>query len=54
MTVQNGARGAGAEVNTFWRIVHNCVAHPLLEILPERWGTWFHDWTARKAFPTWA
>lgn len=34
----------------FWRIVHNVVSHPLLEILPERLGTWFHDVTANLAF----
>ena len=33
-----------------WRFVHNAIAHPLLEILPERAGTWLHDETARRAF----
>ena len=34
----------------FWRFVHNAIAHPLMEVLPERWGTWLHDTTAEKAF----
>lgn len=33
-----------------WRIVHNCVAHPLMEVLPVKWGDWFHDETATRAF----
>lgn len=31
----------------FWFAVHNLIAHPLMVVLPERWGTAFHDWTAR-------
>lgn len=37
-------------MRTFWRLVHNMVSHPAMEILPEKYGTWFHDWTAEKAF----
>ena len=33
-----------------WRFLHNVVAHPLMEFLPERWGDWLHDETARRAF----
>lgn len=33
-----------------WQFVHNTIAHPLLEFLPERAGTWIHDETARLAF----
>ncbi|WP_158627678.1 hypothetical protein [Corallococcus sp. AB038B] len=33
-----------------WRFVHNVVAHPLMEVLPEAWGDALHDWTARRAF----
>ena len=33
-----------------WRFVHNAIAHPLMEVLPERLGTWIHDETARLAF----
>jgi hypothetical protein len=40
----------GVNPRRFWRLVHNCIAHPLLELLPERWGTWLHDRTARLAF----
>jgi hypothetical protein len=32
-----------------WRIVHNCLAHPLMEILPSL-GTWLHDETGSRAF----
>jgi hypothetical protein len=32
-----------------WMFVHNVVAHPLMEVLPRRWGDAFHDWTAKKA-----
>lgn len=34
-----------------WSIVHNMIAHPLLEILPTKLGDRFHDWTAKKAWP---
>ena len=33
-----------------WRFIHNVVAHPLMEVLPEKLGTWLHDETARRAF----
>lgn len=31
-------------------VVHNCIAHPLLPFLPERWGTWLHDVTGEWAY----
>ena len=34
----------------FWRVIHNVVAHPLMEVLPDRLGDWLHDMTAAKAF----
>jgi len=34
----------------FWRFVHNVVAHPLMEIIPEKMGDDLHDWTAKLAF----
>lgn len=34
----------------FWRFIHNVVAHPLMEVLPEKMGDRLHDWTADKAF----
>jgi hypothetical protein len=34
----------------YWEMVHNAVAHPLL-VVPCRATTWFHDWTADKAWP---
>lgn len=39
-----------AVTRRFWRFVHNVIAHPLMEVLPERVGTWFHDETARRAW----
>lgn len=38
---------SGARVLMLWRIIHHCVAHPLLLFGCVR----FHDWTAAKAFP---
>ena len=34
-----------------WAIAHNALVHPMMAILPERWGTWLHDETARRAWP---
>jgi len=34
----------------FWRFIHNVVAHPLMEVLPESIGNWLHDETGRRAF----
>lgn len=39
-----------AVTRRLWRILHNAVAHPLMEILPERWGTWLHDETGKRAY----
>jgi hypothetical protein len=33
-----------------WAVIHNVVAHPLMVVLPRRWGTALHDWTAAMAF----
>jgi len=33
-----------------WQFIHNVVAHPLMEVLPDRLGTWVHDETAKRAF----
>lgn len=30
-----------------WWLVHNCVSHPTLGLLPLRPMVWFHDWTAK-------
>ena len=32
----------------FGNILHNCIAHPLMPFLPERWGNAFHDWTITR------
>lgn len=32
----------------FWWFVHNCVAHPLIGVLPIRSTFLFHDYTSRK------
>jgi hypothetical protein len=34
-----------------WSAVHNAIAHPLLVVLPARYGTALHDWTAARAWP---
>lgn len=34
--------------HTFWWIVHNAVAHPLIAFLPFRPLFQFHDWTSRR------
>lgn len=31
-----------------WWLAHNCVAHPLIGLLPYKWTFDFHDWTSRK------
>jgi len=35
-------------VHDFWWIVHNCVAHPLIGVLPIKPTFDFHDWTSDK------
>lgn len=32
----------------FWWFVHNCVAHPLIGVIPSVWTFDFHDWTSKK------
>lgn len=34
--------------HTFWWLVHNAVAHPLIGFVPRRFAFEFHDWTSRK------
>jgi hypothetical protein len=34
--------------HTAWWLVHNCIAHPLIGVLPRRPAFRFHDWTSRK------
>ena len=34
--------------HTFWWVVHNAVAHPLIAVLPRTRFFRFHDWTSRK------
>ncbi len=34
--------------HTFWWLVHNCVAHPLIGVLPFTPLFKFHDWTSVK------
>lgn len=31
-----------------WWLIHNCVAHPLIGIIPNKWTFDFHDWTSTK------
>lgn len=35
-------------VHHFWWFVHNCVAHPLIGLVPIRVTFEFHDFTSRK------
>ncbi|MEK6829898.1 MAG: hypothetical protein AABY15_07295 [Nanoarchaeota archaeon] len=32
----------------FWWLLHNCIAHMLIGIIPVKWFFTFHDWTSRK------
>lgn len=34
--------------HTFWWLVHNCVSHPLIGILPLKPLFRFHDWTSYR------
>jgi hypothetical protein len=34
--------------HTFWWVIHNCVAHVLIGVLPFRASFDLHDWTSRK------
>ena len=34
--------------HAFWWWLHNCVAHPLIGVMPRRFAFEFHDWTSRK------
>jgi|AntRauTorckE6833_2_1112554.scaffolds.fasta_scaffold01228_27 hypothetical protein len=39
---------------TFWKVVHNAVAHPLLaidDLIRAEWTVDFHDWTSDLAWP---
>lgn len=31
-----------------WWFLHNCVAHPIMGLLPFAFAFEFHDWTSRK------
>lgn len=34
--------------HTFWWFVHNCIAHPLIGIMPCRLTFDFHDWSSER------
>jgi len=34
--------------HTFWWVLHNAVAHPLIAFIPVRFFFRFHDWTSRR------
>ena len=38
-------------IQYFKQLFHNCIAHPLVGILPCRATDALHDWSAKKAFP---
>lgn len=44
---ERSARQSSAR-HAFWWWLHNCVAHPLIGIVPRRAFFRFHDWTSRK------
>jgi len=35
-------------IHTFWWLVHNLVAHPLIGLIPVKRSFDFHDWTSYK------
>jgi hypothetical protein len=35
----------------FWWLIHNCISHPLIGILPIKPLFDFHDWTSSKMHP---
>lgn len=35
-------------IHHFWWVVHNCISHPLIGIMPIKIFFQFHDWTSRK------
>ena len=35
----------------FRLVIHHLAAHPLMLVLPERWGNALDDWTAARAWP---
>jgi hypothetical protein len=35
-----------------WWLVHNCISHPLIGLLPIKLFFDFHDWTSRMMHPT--
>ena len=39
-------------MRSFWRFVHNAVAHPLMALsFGARWSDRFHDWTYEQGWP---
>jgi hypothetical protein len=32
----------------YWWLLHNCIAHPLIGVLPCKSTFDFHDWTSKK------
>lgn len=39
---------AGKVKHLSWWLLHNCVAHPLIGVLPIRATFDFHDWTSER------
>lgn len=42
------ARGMSTAMHHVWWLVHNCVAHPMIGVMPINASFRFHDWTSRK------
>ena len=38
----------GGVRHAFWWALHNCVAHPMIGVLPIKATFDFHDWTSRR------
>lgn len=40
--------GVSALLHHLWWFTHNCIAHPLIGVLPVRWTFAFHDYTSER------
>ena len=41
-------KGMSSYRHHFWWFVHNCIAHPIIGLLPVQWAFSFHDFTSKK------
>lgn len=40
--------GIPLAVHNGWWVIHNCIAHPMIGLLPSGATFWLHDYTSRK------